>query len=257
MGLSADRITVSRGTRQVLRDLSLELKRGEVVGILGNNGTGKSTLLSVLLGWLATQSGAVMLDGEPIAGLSPTLRAQRIAAVLQNERHAFSVSGRELVGLGRLCHGGDEDRDRPIVDAALEWADAAGFGERKIDTLSGGEWQRLLLARARAQQSPYWLLDEPTDGLDLAHQLELGARVRQMTREDGVGVLWVMHDPNFALRVCDRVCVLANAGAGYTGPMSELSVERLGELFGVRAEVVQHSNGRQQFWFSQPGPSAV
>lgn len=241
----------SASERTVLDRVSITLHPGEIVGVLGDNGAGKSTLLSALLGFCPLHAGRVTLDNRPLADWRPVERARAIAAVLQREEHAFSLTARTLVGLGRFCHQSDEFQDKAIVDEALRWADAGEFAHRSIHTLSGGERQRVLLARARAQQARYWLLDEPTDGLDLRHQLDLAAAVQRAAREEKIGVLWVMHDPNFAERVCDRVCVLSAGTVGYLGATQSLTEAALSELFSVQARAIATHTEQRIFWFDR------
>lgn len=254
MSLEATALCFRYGEALALSDVSLSLAPGEVLGVLGLNGAGKSTLLRTMLGLQTPDSGTVALDGVPLSSLSLTARARRLAAVLQNEQLGFPYTVRELVMLGRYAHRGRfaplNEEDERAMREALQAVDAAHLAGRRVNQLSGGEQRRALLARALAQNAQYLLLDEPTAALDLPHQLELGALVRSLAQERRVGVLWVMHDLNLALRHCSSVAILAQGKLAFSGPPKDaFSPSYLRHVFHVDGEQIRDSIGHTHIVF--------
>jgi iron complex transport system ATP-binding protein len=214
------------------------VREGETLGLVGPNGSGKSTLLRLLAGILKPTSGKVTVEGCPLSGLPRRLAAQKIAYLEQQADTGEAITVRDAVELGRtpwltpLQPWSDED-DR-IVAGALADADLHGFESRFWATLSGGEKQRVHLARALAQRPRILLLDEPTNHLDVRHQLSMLDLVAALP----VTSIIALHDLNQAL-ACDRVGVMAGGQLVALGPPQEvLSVDRIAEVFGVRASIV-------------------
>jgi iron complex transport system ATP-binding protein len=240
--LSAEHLHVRLGGATILGDLSLSFAAGQVTAIVGPNGAGKSTFLSCLAGLRTPDRGEVRLGEAPLAKLPARERARQIAYLQQTPEIAWNVDVRTLVGLGRTPYLGARGlgaADIAAVDAALVQAEAAEFADRAIDTLSGGERARVLIARALAGD-PRWLLaDEPLTGLDLGHQLDAADLLRRLAGE-GRGVVVTLHDLTLAARMADRVVVLA-AGAVLTdGPPREaLAPEILAQAYGVAARVFE------------------
>ena len=233
--LEIDAVVAARGPRRVLDGASLQVAAGEVVGLLGANGAGKSTLMRAAIGLVPFAGGAVRLGGAPLAGLAPRERALRAAYLPQEREIAWAVPVATLVGLGRLPHRAGADADRAAVAAAIAAVDLAGFEDRPATELSGGERARALIARALAQEAPLLLADEPTAGLDPAHQIALMARFRALARA-GRGVLVALHDLGLAARWCDRVALLHGGRVLAAGaPVETLTAERLAEVYGVTA----------------------
>jgi iron complex transport system ATP-binding protein len=218
--------------------VDLAVREGETLGLVGPNGSGKSTLLRLLAGILRPTSGEVAVEGRPLSGLPRRLAAQKIAYLEQQADTGEAITVRDAVELGRtpwltpLQPWSDED-DR-IVAGALADADLHGFESRFWATLSGGEKQRVHLARALAQRPRILLLDEPTNHLDVRHQLSMLDLVAALP----VTSIIALHDLNQAL-ACDRVGVMAGGQLVALGPPQEvLSVDRIAEVFGVRASIV-------------------
>ena len=231
--------------REVLAGITLEVRAGEVLGLLGPNGAGKSTLLGVASGALRPQRGAALLEGRPVASYSRREIGRRVALVAQTAEVRFPVTALEYVLAGRFAHsralGFDAPRDVEVALAALAATDAAPFAPRPFNELSSGERQRVVLARALAQEPRLLLLDEPTANLDLAHQVSLLGRVWGFTREGGLGALVVTHEVNLAAEFTDRVALLKGGRLLACGPPREvMTAATLGELFEMPLLVDAH-----------------
>jgi iron complex transport system ATP-binding protein len=214
MILDVSHITAGYPNRIVLRDLSLQAQGGQVLGVIGANGAGKTTLLRVIGGTLPARVGSVRLGGLDLGRLDARGRAQKVAVVPQGARlpEAFSVS--EVVLLGRTPYlsllGREGDEDRHIAREAMIQTDTLQLAERRIGELSGGEQQRVLVARALTQQPQVLLLDEATAHLDLKHQAEILGLARKMAHERNLIVIAALHDLNLAALFADRLALLGN-----------------------------------------------
>ena len=203
----------------VFRGIDVQATAGSMLAILGNNGAGKSTLLNVLAGIVRPSEGSVRVDGRDVASLSRRDVARRIALVAQQQRIPH-LSVYDQVLLGRRPHvsWSLSDRDRRVVSTMIERLGLERFAARYLDELSGGERQKVFIARALAQEPKVLLLDEPTSALDPKNQLEVLRIVRDMTVSEGIASVLVIHDINLALRFCDRFllvrdgCVVAYGG---------------------------------------------
>lgn len=235
-------LEVAFGERSVLHDLDLDIAPGEFVALTGPNGSGKTTLLRTVLGFLDPVRGTVRLFGTPVAALSVRERARRVAWVPQTEPQRDDVPLLRYVLYGRYSlHRpleGDSARDLAVAHEVLA---AVGLADREEDgilSISGGERQRAILARALAQETPLLLLDEPTTHLDIAHQLDLLTRVRRLARERGVTVVAALHDLNLAARYADRIVVLSRGRRVADGPPAAiLSPDLLARVWGVDADL--------------------
>ncbi len=231
--------------RTVLNGVTMEIRSGEIVALLGPNGVGKSTLLGVAHGALAASSGEVLLDDQPVRDFSRRELAHRIAVVAQSSEVRFPLTALEYVLTGRFAHssaiGFDSPRDVEVAMKALSDTDAAQFASRSFNELSSGERQRVVLARALAQEASLLLLDEPTANADIAHQVSLLTLVRDLTRRRGLGAMVVTHEINLAAEFADRVALLKDGKLLACGSPSEVMTENLlGELFGTSLLVNQH-----------------
>lgn len=229
-------------SRRVLDGVSLRLNPGEVLGVIGPNGAGKSTLLRLLTRRLTPTSGSITVDGRPLAAFGRFELARNVALVAQAPvlPHGFRVT--EVVTMGRAPHlglfGAVGTADRAAVQSALTATDTQRFAGRRVETLSGGEQQRVVFARALAQEPRYLLLDEPTNHLDLRYQVQLLAYARAEAAA-GVGVLVVLHDLNLAARSCDRLLVLQEGRRVAEGePVDVLTPELIGRVFGASVRVI-------------------
>lgn len=240
--LAFEEACVGYGSTVVVSQASLEVRPGEIVGLVGPNGAGKSTLLRAVTGDARLLAGTLLLDGVDASGLSALARARLVGVVPQQVTAAFSVDAREFVAMGRHPHlprfAAPGERDTDVVDRALTLTDTAHLADKATDELSGGDLQRLALAQALAQEPRLLLLDEPTSHLDLNHRLQVLDLVRDLAREDGLGVLAVFHDLDLAARYSDRIAVVA--GGRITpaeAPAKVITTAMVREVFGVRAVV--------------------
>jgi len=228
--------------REVLHGLDLTVQHGAFVGVLGPNGSGKSTLLRALTGVLPLSAGDVALLGMPARRAYRRQIARRVGVVPQATAAPFEFTAREIVAMGRTPHitrlHGESERDRRAIDAAMARTDTADLGERPISELSGGEAQRIIIARALAQEPELLLLDEPTAFLDLNHQIDIFELLRGLNRDEGLTVLCISHDLNLASVYCDRLVLLDEGRIAADGDPSEVvTAARIREVYGAEVLV--------------------
>jgi iron complex transport system ATP-binding protein len=244
--LSCADLQVDIGGEAILSAVTLSIEAGKVTAVVGPNGAGKSTLLSCLAGLREPSSGGAALDGIALSGMKPRDRAKRLAFLPQTAEIAWAVEARTLVELGRtpfIGARGQAGEDHAAVDRAMAAANVTEFEHRIVDTLSGGERARVLIARALAGEPEWLLADEPLTGLDPAHQLDVAALFRRLAGE-GVGVVVTLHDLSMALRMSDRIVVLAEGEVlADEPPGTALSPEVLRRAYGVEAILTQGPGG--------------
>jgi len=225
------------GTEKILHSVHFTLEKGTFVGIIGPNGSGKSTLLHLLSGILPLQEGRILLSGKDLRQCSRLEWAQRVAIVFQEIPLQVNLPCLEVVTMGRFPHLRKWRREKREDEKAVEWAmevtQTSLFAERDFSELSGGEKQRVMIARALAQQPELLLLDEPTSHLDILHQLEM-MRILQALREQGITILGVFHDVNTVAQFCEQVLFLRRGTVLGFGPVEKVMTgERLTELLEV------------------------
>lgn len=247
--LAARNLTLAYKRQAVVRDLSLAVSGGSVLGLIGPNGSGKTTVLRALAGLSQPRSGNVFLDGLDVSRMTAAARAKQIGLVPQGETHAWALTVQEMVLLGRAPHRGwllpFSAADHAAVECALSQMGLLSLRDRPIDKLSGGERQRTLIARALAQEPALLLLDEPTASLDLRYQIEILGLVRQLATDRKLAVVMAIHDLTMATRYCDQLVLLSSGSAFASGrPAQVLTPENLMAVFGVDGRLYTDPSGQ-------------
>ncbi len=243
-------VTVRYGEREVLSDVSFELREGEIVALVGANGAGKTTLIRAMNGTVPIANGEITLNGRALAILSRREIAREIAVVAQENETRFPITVLEFVLSGRFVHGGafgwETDEDLAAATQALSDCDLTGYELRLMNELSGGERQRVVLARALATGAKVLLLDEPTANLDLAHQAMMFRLVRRRSRNSGASAVVITHDLNLASEFADEIVMLKDGRIAAKGaPKEVLTAENVLSVFGVDVMLDQNpASGR-------------
>ena len=241
--------------RPVLKGVSVEVRHGEFVGVLGPNGSGKTTLLMALSGIVPLQQGRLEVLGTALKDLRPRERARRMAAVVQSAEARFPFSCEEVVRMGRYPHQKrwqlDSALDSAMVEKSLELTDTEELAERLITATSGGEKQRVLMAKAFAQDTPILLLDEATSAMDVHRKLQIFQVLNQLNHDNMLTILAVMHDVNLAAFFCRRLIFLKDGRVVADGPTdSVLTSETLEEVYQARSRVLEiPETGKKQVVF--------
>ena len=248
MKLSADKICVTLGGKEILRGVSCDFPSGKRTAIIGPNGAGKSTLLKVLCLLNEKFSGRVTLDGQDLRTFGRK-NLSRVMAILPQERDAPNdTTVRQLVSFGRFPHrkffGGTSSEDEAAISNALELTRLTDFQARQVASLSGGERQRAWLAMTLAQRPKILLLDEPTTYLDIAHQLEVMDIIAAVNKKFRTTIIMVLHDINHARLYSDAVIIVKDSGIFAAGdPKKILTAQTLGAVFNVAADTFTNSAG--------------
>jgi iron complex transport system ATP-binding protein len=226
----------------ILTGVDFQLRAGEFVGLIGANGAGKSTLLKVMGGLWKASGGQIDLVGKPLSQYQTREIARLIAYVAQAAHVDFAFTTREMVLMGRSPHLNrfemETARDRQIADAAMQTTDITHLADRLAFTLSGGEQQRMFIARALTQEPRLLLLDEPTSNLDIRHQIDVLTLARSLAHERGLGVIAAIHHLELAARFCDRLALMTCGGIVADGkPEQVLTPEYLSQAFQIQAQV--------------------
>lgn len=243
MTLAATNIAVTLGMRSVLNGVTLEVAPGEIVVVAGPNGAGKSTVLKVLAGLIRPVQGTISVDGRALHDHAPRELARAVAYLPQDRTVHWSLPCERVVALGRLPHrsfaSAESEADTNAVREAMASMDVAGFAQRPIATLSGGERARVLVARALAQQARYIVTDEPTAGLDPVHSLRLFEEFKRLAA-GGHAMVTALHDLSLAARYATRVVLLKDGRCIANGrPAQVLSKANLAEAFAVDVIVTE------------------
>ena len=243
--LEARELTFSYTHQRILDRISLELQPGEVMVLLGANGAGKTTLLQALCRQLQPDAGTVLIDKQDISQFARSKLAREIAFMPQHENRHSQLRVIDVVSLGRAPHCGWwlplTGKDLEVVEQALNASGLCDLRTRRITELSGGEWRRMILARALAQQAHILLLDEPTAGLDLKYQIEVLTLVQRMAIESQMVVVLTLHDLHHASLFGDRLALLSDHGLSAIGtPKEVLQPHLIEQAFGVSVTVIPH-----------------
>lgn len=227
--ITLDRVGFTYNGGWVLKNVSFEVTRGEFIGILGPNGSGKTTLLNVIDGILIPQEGEIWIHGTSCKKLKRGDLAKSIAVVPQESLMIFPFTVQEIVLMGRAPHLGtwrfEGETDFKIAHQAMEMTDTLALMNRSMNALSAGERQRVLIARALAQQPQIMLLDEPTAFLDIRHQVEFFDLIKALNKSQALTVIGVTHDINLASLYCDRIVLLRNGNVHSIGRPEEVIAE--------------------------------
>ncbi len=251
--LKSDGVAIELGGTRIISDVSVEINEGEFIGLVGPNGSGKTTLLRGLHRALKPVNGTVLVQADDLWHLSANEAARRIAVVAQENQIGFDFTASEVAAMGRIPYQtgfeAESEEDRRLVAKSLEELGLAPLAQRSFDTMSGGERQRTLIARALVQQAPILLLDEPTNHLDIHYQLDVLHRVHSLK----LTTIAALHDLNLASAWCDRVYVMEHGRIVASGtPQEALSAERISSVFRVRATAFVHPvTGRHQLLFDR------
>lgn len=236
--LYVDGLSYAYGREKVIDNIHLEVPSGDFVGIIGPNGSGKSTLLKCIYGGLSPEKCTIRVDGVDVGRLKGKKLAKKLAVVGQENSVPFNFTVQEIVAMGRTPHKElfepDTDEDQKIVAQALSQVGIAAMAQREFASLSGGEKQRVLIARALAQKTDFLILDEPTNHLDICFQLQ----IFDILKHAGLTVLAAIHDLNLAAMYCDTLYVLHGASVYGHGKTEDILCERLiRDVFGVNSHV--------------------
>lgn len=242
MRLEIEGIYFAYNSVDVLSDISFQVGGGQIVGIIGPNGSGKTTMLKCINRVLKPRVGTVLLEGEDLRKMSRKEIALEIGVVPQNNEIRFPFTVMDVVMMGRspalTTFARESKEDMEIVENAMRMTDVLRLADREIDQVSGGERQRVIIARALAQRPKILLLDEPTLHLDVNHQLEVLDLVYDLAKKEGLTVIMVSHDLDLAARYCDRLIMLSEGGIQAAGSIdSVLTPENLEAVFKIRAYV--------------------
>ncbi len=246
--LEIQNLSVSYGEHRVLSGVNLTLAPGQILALIGPNGTGKSTLIRTLAGIVPQQGGSIRVDGHDIGKLDSMARARLMAFVPQALQLPPAFTAWETVLLGRTPHlnwlGQVSAQDETIARRAMARTKTSALAARRVGELSGGEQQRILLARALAQDTPILIMDEPTAHLDLQYQISLLDEVRSLARQERLAVMVALHDLNLVSRYADRVALLLDGRLQASGaPADVLTPSLLSRAYKVPLQVLQVSAG--------------
>lgn len=247
--LELENLSLGYGKKTVLDRVSLRLETGEIVGVIGPNGCGKSTLVKGSCRIVTPRSGRILLKGQDISTMSRSSLARIMAIVPQHPVLPEAFLAAEVVMMGRTPHlgffGQENRKDAEVVCWAMERTGTMHLTDKKIGELSGGERQRLTIARAFAQEPEVLLLDEPTVHLDINYQIEVLELMREMAQEKGIGVLVVLHDLNLAAQYCDRLVMLEGGRIFAEGsPARVITPDNIRVVYGAEIYVYPHPINR-------------
>ncbi|MDO4720152.1 MAG: ABC transporter ATP-binding protein [Peptostreptococcaceae bacterium] len=252
MNISVQDLDFSFGDQKILENICLNIKKKEFVGLIGPNGSGKSTLLKCIYRTLKPDQGIISLEDRQIQTFTLRETAKMMAVVAQHNETQFDFTVLEMVLLGRSPHKKfmerDNERDYLLAEEALSKVGMSEFKSRSLNSLSGGEKQRIILARALVQETDCLILDEPTNHLDIRYQLQF----MSIARELGITVVSAIHDLNIASLYCDKIYALKDGALLACGtPREVLTEENIAALYGVHAKVVRDEEGNLHIMYKK------
>jgi len=243
--LTITSLRVAYGSKMVLHDISLDVSPGEILALIGPNGAGKTTIVRAVSGTIPIVSGKVYVSGQDLSKFKTAERARVLAVVPQARQLGGAYTVEQAVMMGRTAYmswlGRESTADHDAVRLALEQTQLEDFAQRQIAQLSGGEQQRVFLARALAQSTPVLLLDEPTNHLDLQHQTNLLSLVKNLTEEKKLTVMMAMHDLNLVSFFADKVALLVDGQLKHFGtPQEVIQAEHISNAYQTPIEIIPH-----------------
>jgi ABC-type cobalamin/Fe3+-siderophores transport system ATPase subunit len=252
-GWQLESVSFSYDSAPCLKDISAILDRGFFYGLIGPNGSGKSTLIDLLSGYLRPDAGSILLDHKELDAYKPTQRARLLTVVPQSFTFNFDFCVYDAVMMGRHPHipkfSAPEKNDLEKVDEALNLLELNHLAQRSVRELSGGEKQRVMIARALAQDTDFMLLDEVTANLDISHAITIMQTLRKLT-EAGITVVAALHDLNMALSFCDRILVMNDGYLERFGPADEIiNQSMVADIYRVPAQLLKTEDGRSHLSF--------
>ena len=235
-------LSFSYDSVKVLRNVSLKVKTGEILGIIGPNGSGKTTLVKCINRNVTPEAGAVLVDDDDIMRMSRKEIAKNIGVVPQISLISFPFTVYDIIMMGRYSHTknfcGKDKKNESIVRQCMELTSTVNMSDRLITEISGGEYQRVIIARAMAQEPKVLLLDEPTLHLDINHQIEILELVRSLAKNKNLTVIMVMHDLSLAARYSDNIIMLNNGSIFDSGaPEQVINTENIKDVYGIEVEI--------------------
>lgn len=246
MKIKIKNVEFSYGSTQILNNITMELLHQEALAIIGPNGTGKSTLIKCLDGLLNPQRGSVCLDDKDIKNMKRVEIAKYVGYVPQSSTSTFGIKVLDMVLLGRSPHISwrSSENDKSKALKALQLLGIENLAMKNFNEMSGGQQQKVTIARAIAQEADILLLDEPTSSLDIKHQLEVMELMKRLVKEKGISAIISVHDLNLASRYCDKVIMMNKGKIIAAGkPVSVLTAKNIADVYGVEA-MVKVENGR-------------
>lgn len=252
MNIKIDNLFVKLGNKPIIKGLNLSINSGELVGIIGPNGSGKSTLLRTIYRVLKPETGVIYFDGINIQDKSYKETAKQLSVVSQHNNFSFDFSVGSVVVMGRAPHKRlmeqNNSDDYRLVREALTRVGLSGFEKRRFNTLSGGEQQRVILARALVQNTETLILDEPTNHLDIKYQLQIMSMVKNI----GCTTIAAIHDLNIAVMYCDKIVVIkAGQLMGVGTPDELITPELIWDIYGVNATIYRKKDNEMYILFTK------
>lgn len=243
MNLQVEKLGFNYPNQNVLKEISFNLKRGECLAILGTNGAGKSTLLKCINKILKAQKGSVLIDKEDVNGLRQIDLAKKVAYVSQsNQSSTTTVFDSILIGRKPYIKWDVGKRDLEIVNNTIKMLSLEKFALKNVDELSGGEYQKVLIGRALAQETDVLMLDEPTSSLDLKNQLEVLELINEIAVDRNITAVVTIHDLNLALRFADKYILLKDGSIFAAGGKEVITKQTILEVYGVHVSVENVNN---------------
>ncbi len=245
--LEVNNVSYSVREKNIIEDISFTIEKGGFYSVIGTNGSGKTTLLRCISNSIQPTKGSVKVNNKLINKYTPKLLAHKISVVSQHSEFLFDFSSFQVVMMGRMAYQKllqtDSEQDMTIVEQCMKKTNTWHLKDRSVKQLSGGELQRVMIARALAQQTPIILLDEPVSSLDIHHQFEIMELLTKINKENNTTIFIILHDLTLALKYSDQILALKDGRLIYFGKTKEiLTQENIQELFNVRADIIDNKH---------------